>query len=122
MLAPGDALISLDADLQDDISVLRDMLREFAAGHEIVYGVRSDRRSDTRFKRLSAALHYRLTALLGVETVPDHAQRRTPPRAEHLAPARRFPAEGAPVMGGALDPVDGALLAFRAGSPAGVEA
>jgi glycosyltransferase involved in cell wall biosynthesis len=76
MLAPGDALVSLDADLQDDIGALRDMLRAFAAGKEIVYGVRSDRSSDTRFKRMSAALHYRIAAWLGVEAVPNHADFR----------------------------------------------
>ncbi len=76
MIAPGDALVSLDADLQDDVGAIREMLRAFAAGNEIVYGVRSDRSSDTRFKRTTAALHYRLSAWLGVETVADHADFR----------------------------------------------
>jgi len=69
-------LVSLDADLQDDLGALRGMLAAHAAGNDIVYGVRSDRSSDTRFKRLTAALHYRLAASLGVETVADHADYR----------------------------------------------
>ncbi len=76
LMAPGDAVISLDADLQDDVTVMGEMVAAYREGCEIVYGVRSDRRSDTRFKRFTAALHYRLTALLGVETVSDHADFR----------------------------------------------
>jgi uncharacterized protein YciI len=59
---------------------------------------------------------------LTYQTVPDHAERRTPFRAEHLALARAFLAEGKLVMGGAFNPIDGALLIFRAASPAEVEA
>jgi len=59
---------------------------------------------------------------LTYQTVPDHAERRTPFRAEHLALARRFLAAGTLVMAGAFNPVDGALLIFRAGSPDEVEA
>lgn len=76
MLSPGDALISLDADLQDDVGAIRDMVIAFNAGKDIVYGVRGDRTTDSSFKRLSASLHYRLTRWLGVETVPDHADFR----------------------------------------------
>lgn len=76
MLSPGDALISLDADLQDDISVMREMIVMFGGGKDIVYGIRSDRATDTAFKRATAGLHYRLMRWLGVETVPNHADFR----------------------------------------------
>jgi uncharacterized protein YciI len=56
------------------------------------------------------------------ETVPDHAQRRVPFRAEHLALAQQAQREGKLVMAGAFDPPDGALLVFRAGSADAVEA
>jgi glycosyltransferase involved in cell wall biosynthesis len=76
MQAEGDALISLDADLQDDIDVIDEMIECFMQGSEIVYGVRKNRDSDTFFKRWSAAMHYRVSALMGVETVADHADYR----------------------------------------------
>jgi glycosyltransferase involved in cell wall biosynthesis len=76
MLAPGEALVSLDADLQDDVSAVREMLRAFADGKDIVYGVRDDRTTDSVFKRWTASLHYGLSRRLGVETVPDHADFR----------------------------------------------
>lgn len=76
MEAQGDALISLDADLQDDIEVIDQMLESFGRGNEIVYGVREDRRSDTLFKRLTAALHYGLLSRMGVKTVHNHADFR----------------------------------------------
>ncbi len=76
MEADADVLISLDADLQDDIGVIPEMLRLYREGHDIVYGVRDNRDSDSRFKRYSAALHYRLLGLLGVRSVPDHADFR----------------------------------------------
>lgn len=76
LTAGGDALISIDADLQDDISVIPEMVRKHLAGAEIVYGVRRSRESDTRFKRVSARLYYRTLALLGVDLVHDHADFR----------------------------------------------
>ncbi len=76
MAAAGDALISLDADLQDDIGVIRQMLRAFAEGSDIVYGVRDDRSSDTAFKRFTAAAHYWLSDRLGIETIRNHADYR----------------------------------------------
>ena len=81
MEAEGDALISLDADLQDDIGVIGDMLREFLTGKDIVYGVRDDRASDTRFKRWSAAAHYWFAEKLGISTVRNHADYRLMSRA-----------------------------------------
>lgn len=76
MEAEGDALISLDADLQDDIDVIDQMLSKYAEGCEVVYGVRSERISDTMFKRWSAAAHYKLAELLGVYTIHNHADYR----------------------------------------------
>lgn len=76
MLSPGDALVSIDADLQDDVRAIREMVMMFAAGKDIVYGVRSDRGTDSVFKRTTAGLHYGLMRWLGVEAIPDHADFR----------------------------------------------
>lgn len=74
--APGDALISLDADLQDDLDVIPQMVRAFTGGDEIVYGVRRRRDSDTLFKRLTAEGYYKLMAALKVDLVFNHADYR----------------------------------------------
>ena len=74
--ATGDAMISIDADLQDDIDVIPKMLEQFQAGDEIVYGVRSERHSDTALKRGSALFYYRLLKLLGVDVIHNHADYR----------------------------------------------
>ncbi len=74
--APGDALISIDADLQDDLDAIESMLDRFIAGDDIVYGVRNDRRSDTVFKRATAVGYYRLLAWMGVEVTFNHADYR----------------------------------------------
>lgn len=71
-----DAAISMDADLQDDISVLDQFIRHFQHGDEIVYGVRSSRETDTWFKRSTAQTFYRCFRWMGAETVPDHADYR----------------------------------------------
>ena len=71
-----DACVSLDADLQDDIDAVGEMLRSFEAGHEICFGVRSDRQTDTRLKRGTAAAYYRVLSLLGVRIVENHADFR----------------------------------------------
>lgn len=68
--------VSLDADLQDDVDAIDGMLELFYQGCDIVYGVRSDRNSDTAFKRTTALAFYRLMAWLGVETVQNHADCR----------------------------------------------
>ncbi len=73
---PGDALVSIDADLQDDIAAIPAMVRKYVEGHEVVYGVRAARDTDTVFKRQSAWLYYALLRHLGVEIVPDHADFR----------------------------------------------
>ncbi len=71
--APGDIVVSIDADLQDDIDAIEQMVREFHAGCDIVYGVREGRDADTLFKRKTACLYYKLLKQLGVEIVPHHA-------------------------------------------------
>jgi len=76
MTAGGDAVISLDADLQDDIEVIPAMLCAYVSGDEIVFGVRSDRSSDSVFKRISAHVYYRLLGGLGVDSVYNHADFR----------------------------------------------
>ncbi len=72
----GDAVVSIDADLQDDVAAIPLMLEKFAAGADIVYGVRRSRDGDSAFKRNSAAAFYRLLAAMGVETVAEHADFR----------------------------------------------
>jgi polyisoprenyl-phosphate glycosyltransferase len=76
MHAQGDALISIDADLQDDINAIDEMVEKFLAGNEIVYGVRADRVSDNPLKRWTASMHYALSRRLGVRSVPHHADFR----------------------------------------------
>jgi glycosyltransferase involved in cell wall biosynthesis len=75
-LAPGDVLISIDADLQDDLSVIPQMLDYYQQGHEIVYGVRGLRPTDTRLKRMTAAAFYGLMRRLGVDVIDNHADYR----------------------------------------------
>lgn len=72
----GDVLISVDADLQDDIEVIADMLAQHAQGMQVVYGVRDNRASDGIFKRSSAQGFYRLIRALGVDSVYNHADFR----------------------------------------------
>jgi len=71
-----DAVISLDADLQDDINAFDEMIDKFEDGCEIVYGVRSARKTDTFFKKTTAEGFYKLMNAMGVETVYNHADYR----------------------------------------------
>ena len=71
-----DVTISLDCDGQDDIDAIDSMLDEYLSGSEIVYGVRSDRLTDTFFKRTSAQLFYKLLNSMGVEAIYNHADYR----------------------------------------------
>lgn len=73
---PGDAVVSIDADLQDDPGAIPRMVGHFTAGCDIVYGVRATRSTDTIFKRGTARLYYGLLRRLGVEILPDHADFR----------------------------------------------
>jgi glycosyltransferase involved in cell wall biosynthesis len=76
LAAPGDALVSIDADLQDDVERIEAMVDRHAEGCDVVFGVRRQRDSDTAFKRITARGFYRLIELMGVDTVPDHADYR----------------------------------------------
>lgn len=76
MAGSADAVITIDADLQDDINAIEDMVDRFREGCDIVYGVRVDRSSDTIFKRSSAAFFYRLLKFFGVELIHNHADFR----------------------------------------------
>jgi glycosyltransferase involved in cell wall biosynthesis len=71
-----DAIITIDADLQDDINVMPEMLQHFYEGYDIVYGVRNKRDTDTWFKRNTALAFYKLMHNLGVKSVYNHADYR----------------------------------------------
>lgn len=71
-----DITISLDCDGQDDVNAIDDMIREYMDGAEIVYGVRSNRDSDTWFKKTSAQGFYKIMNALGVETIYNHSDYR----------------------------------------------
>jgi len=71
-----DVTISIDADLQDDVAVIEEMLDKYHDGCDIVYGVRRERKSDTFFKRTTAQAFYKLMAAMGVKTVYNHADFR----------------------------------------------
>ena len=72
----GDAIVSIDADLQDDVSVIEAMVREFIGGAEVVYGVRDSRQTDSGFKRHTALMYYGLLRRMGVDLVHNHADFR----------------------------------------------
>jgi glycosyltransferase involved in cell wall biosynthesis len=72
----ADAVISIDADLQDDLDAIEKMVAAHRAGADVVYGVRARRDTDTWFKRFTAEGYYRLLALMGVEIVFNHADYR----------------------------------------------
>ena len=72
----SDMTISIDADLQDDISVIEEMVDKYISGCDIVYGVRSERKNDSFFKRFTAKGFYRIMNMLGAGTVYNHADFR----------------------------------------------
>ena len=72
----ADALISMDADLQDDITLVKAFVNKFKEGYEVVYGVREDRTTDTKLKRNSATFFYKFQHFMGIETVQNHADYR----------------------------------------------
>ena len=72
----SDVTVSIDADLQDDVNVIEEMIDKFHAGNDIVYGVRSDRSSDSFFKRFTAQGFYKVMEMMGVKTVYNHADFR----------------------------------------------
>lgn len=71
-----DITITIDCDGQDDLRAMSDMVREYLSGAEIVYGVRSSRKTDTFFKRNTAQLYYKFLKLLGADVVYNHADYR----------------------------------------------
>jgi len=74
--ASADCVISIDADLQDDINVIRDFVLKFREGFDIVYGVRIKRKTDSFFKRNTALFFYKLMKTMGVNIVFNHADYR----------------------------------------------
>ena len=72
----AEAIITIDADLQDDIRVIPRMVQDYLGGTDVVYGVRRERKTDTVFKRFTAQAFYRLMTLMGCETVYNHADFR----------------------------------------------
>ena len=74
--AHADAAISIDADLQDDVNVIPEMIDLYLGGKDIVYGVRRDRPTDTWFKRTTALAFYKLMSKLGGDIVYNHADYR----------------------------------------------
>lgn len=72
----SDIVISMDADLQDDINAVDEMIEKYKGGCDIVYGVRSSRKTDTKFKKWTAQGFYKLMSAMGVETVYNHADYR----------------------------------------------
>jgi len=84
--ANGDALVSIDADLQDDVEVIEQMVNEYQDGNEIVYGVRKERKTDSVFKRGTAEGFYKVMSMMGVDIIFNHADYRLLSRKviEHL--------------------------------------
>lgn len=72
----ADIVVSIDADLQDDIDAINQMIEKYSMGAEIVYGVRNDRKTDTMFKRGSAQIFYRIMRIMGAEIIYNHADFR----------------------------------------------
>lgn len=72
----ADVSISIDADLQDDISVIKEMIDKYHEGCEIVYGIRGSRKKDSFFKRSTAQGFYKLLSSMGVKTIYNHADFR----------------------------------------------
>ncbi len=72
----ADMIVSMDADLQDDIDAVDAMIDKYHTGAEIVYGVRNDRSTDSAFKRGTAQLFYKMMKIMGAEIVYNHADFR----------------------------------------------
>ena len=72
----ADAAISLDADLQDDVGAIEQFIDKFIEGKDIVYGVRSTRATDTKFKRGTAHAFYKVMNFMGADSLEDHADYR----------------------------------------------
>lgn len=72
----SDLMVTIDADLQDDETSIEKMINLYNQGNDIIYGVRSSRKTDTRFKRLTALMFYRLMRSWGIKSVYNHADFR----------------------------------------------
>ena len=72
----SDVTVSIDADLQDDVAVIEEMIDKFHDGCDIVYGVRKERKTDTFFKRFTAQSFYKVMKWMGVKTIYNHADFR----------------------------------------------
>ena len=72
----ADAVVTIDADLQDDIECIPQMVRHFEEGNDIVYGVKVSRKADPFMKRMSAMAFYKLQSSMGVESIYNHADFR----------------------------------------------
>jgi glycosyltransferase involved in cell wall biosynthesis len=72
----ADAVVTIDADLQDDIECIPQMVKDFLAGNDIVYGVKVSRKADPPLKRMTAQAFYKLQSSMGVESVYNHADFR----------------------------------------------
>ena len=72
----SDVTVSIDADLQDDVAVIEEMIDKYHDGCDIVYGVRKERKTDTFFKRTTAQGFYKVMEMMGVKTVYNHADFR----------------------------------------------
>ncbi len=72
----ADMVISMDADLQDDVNAVDQMVDRYLEGYDIVYGVRSSRKTDTFFKRFTAQSYYKFIRMMGADVVYNHADYR----------------------------------------------
>ena len=72
----ADIVVSIDADLQDDVNAIKTMVQKYHEGYDIVYGVRNERKTDTWFKRTTALGFYKLMNVMGAKTVYNHADYR----------------------------------------------
>ena len=90
LTANGEALVSIDADLQDDVAVIEEMVDRYQHGIDIVYGVRKRRDSDSFFKRQSAQLYYKMLKWFGADIVYNHADFRLMSR-RSIEAMRDFP-------------------------------
>ncbi|OIK09388.1 glycosyltransferase [Bacillus sp. MUM 116] len=72
----ADCVISIDADLQDDVNAIEEFIQKYAEGYEVVYGVRRQRKTDTFFKRNTAQTFYKIMGFMGVNIIYNHADYR----------------------------------------------
>lgn len=76
LTVPGDAVVSIDADLQDDPGAIAEMVDAYLREADVVYGIRRKRKTDTLFKRVTAAAYYSILRFMGIRLVFNHADFR----------------------------------------------